>query len=75
MAGIDAEPGRVRGYLVFREAEPGLWNLVGDVEHRVGLTARGERARAVRDATGGADPAAGTYAALPRDQWHVVRHD
>jgi hypothetical protein len=64
----------VRGYVVLREVEPGLWHLVGDVDHRPGLTTRGERVQAVRDASG-ADPAAGVYAALPRDQWHVVRHD
>jgi hypothetical protein len=61
----------VRGYLVFREVEPGLWYLAGDVDHQPGLAMRAERAQAVRDATG-ADPAGGSYAALPRDQWHVV---
>ena len=62
-----------RGYVVFLEAEPGLWRLIGDVDRRPGLAQRAERAQAVRDATGGADPGAGAYAALPRDQWHVVR--
>jgi len=71
MAGTEGGPPAVRGYLVFHEIEPGVWHLVGDVDHRPGLAARAERARAVRDATG-ADPASGSYAALPRDQWHVV---
>lgn len=65
-----------RGYLVFLEVEPGLWQLAGDVDYRPGLTTRAERAQAVRDATGGADLAAGVrYVVLPRDQWHLVRHD
>ena len=74
MAGKDQEsPGDVRGYAVFREVEPGLWQLVGDVDYRPGLTMRAERAQAVRDATGGADAASQVYAALPRNQWHLVR--
>ncbi|MGB6457416.1 MAG: hypothetical protein WBH47_23335 [Streptosporangiaceae bacterium] len=74
MAGQDqASPSDVRGYVVFRQVEPGLWQLVGDVDHRPGLAMRAERAQAVRDATGGADPANGAYAALPRNQWHLVR--
>ena len=62
-----------RGYVVFREVEPGLWQLIGDVDHRPGLGMRVERAQAVRDANGGS-AAGGVYAALHRDQWHVVRH-
>ena len=34
--------------------------------------ARAERAQAVHDATGGAAGAGELYAALPRDQWHLV---
>jgi hypothetical protein len=45
------------------------------MDYRPGLVMRAERAQAVRDATGGADPADGVYAALPRDQWHLVGHD
>jgi hypothetical protein len=63
----------IRGYIVFREVEPDLWHLVGDVDYQPGLTARAARNQAVRDATDGADPGDGVYAALPRDQWHVVR--
>jgi hypothetical protein len=59
---------RIRGYLVFLQVEPGLWRQIGDVDHRPGLTMRAERGRAVRDATGGANPGDGVYAALPRDQ-------
>ena len=66
---------QVRGYVVFREVEPGRWRLIGDVDHRPGLAMRVERAQAVRDATGGADPSDGVYAVLPRDQWHLVRYD
>jgi hypothetical protein len=65
---------RVRGYVVFVQVEQGLWRLIKDVDHRPGLTVRAERAQAVRDATGGANLADGTYAALPRGQWHLVRH-
>ncbi len=64
----------MRGYAVFREVEPGLWYFVGDVDHQPGLAMRAERAQAVRDATGGADPAGAVYAALPRDQWQLVRY-
>lgn len=64
-----------RGYLVFREDEPGLWKLVGDVDHQAGLTARAGRGQAVRDAEGANGPHSGAvYAALPREQWHVLRH-
>jgi hypothetical protein len=67
--------GQVRGYVVFREIEPGLWRMIGAVDHRPGLAMRAERARAVQDATGGADPGDGVYAALHKDQWHLVRRD
>jgi hypothetical protein len=76
MAGSDGQRAAVRGYLVFREVEPGLWQLAGDVDYRPGLAMRAERAQAVRDATGGADLTEGQrYLALPREQWHRVRHD
>jgi len=64
----------VRGYMVFREEEPGLWKLAGDVDYQPGLTARAERIRAVTDVVGAERPARAGYAALPRDQWHVLRH-
>jgi hypothetical protein len=64
----------MRGYIVFREVEPGLWCLIGEVNHRPGLAARTGRGQAVRDATGGADPGDGVFAALPRDQWHVASY-
>jgi hypothetical protein len=83
-----AEVPGVRGYVVFREEEPGLWKLVGDVDYQPGLTARAARIQAVKDALaaagsdGGsagqagncAGSAAGGHAALPRDQWHVLHH-
>jgi hypothetical protein len=72
---VAGESAQVRGYVVFREVSPGRWHLIGDVDHRPGLAARAGRALAVRDATGGAGPDNGVYAALPRDQWHLVRHD
>lgn len=62
-----------RGYVVFLQIEPGLWRLVGDVDHRPGLTQRAERAQAVRDTAAGT-AASGVYAALHRDEWHVVRY-
>jgi len=65
-------PAQIRGYVVFREVEPGMWRQIGVVDHRPGLGARAERAQAVRDATGGTGPGDGVYAALPRDQWHLV---
>jgi hypothetical protein len=68
-------PDAVRGYVVLREVEPGLWHLVGNVDYRPGLATRAERAQAVRDATGAQVPAGAVCAALPRDQWHVVRYD
>jgi hypothetical protein len=70
----DADMPRVRGYVVFRQDEPGLWKLVGDVDYQPGLAARAGRVQAVKDAAGGAAPEAGSYAALPREQWHVLRH-
>jgi hypothetical protein len=73
MPGPGAGAERSRGYVVFRQAEPGLWFLVGDVDYRPGLTARAERIRAVQDATGSAPADGEVYATLQRDQWHVVR--
>ena len=75
MTEVAGESAQVRGYVVFREVEPGRWRLIGDVDHRPGLAMRAERAQAVRDATGGAGPDDGVYAALPRGQWHLVCHD
>ena len=75
MTDVAGGSAQVRGYVVFREVERGRWRLVGDVDHRPGLTMRAERAQAVRDATGSADPGDGVYAALPRTQWYLVRHD
>lgn len=75
MAGSGRGPEAVRRYVVLREVEPGLWHLAGEVDHRPGLIMRRERAQAVRDATAGADPAGGVYAALPREQWHLVHYD
>lgn len=65
----------MRGYVVLQEVEPGLWRLIGDVDYQPGLAARAERGQAVRDATGGADPGDGVYAALHRDEWHLVSDD
>lgn len=70
LAGVAAAD---RGFVVLREVEPGLWQLIGDVDRRPGLAERAARARAVRDAVGEIS-AGGTYAALHRDEWQVVRH-
>jgi hypothetical protein len=81
-----AGPPGVRGYVVFREEEPGLWKLIGDVDYRPGLAARAARVQAVQEAVNAAGPdgggpdgnsagcASAGHAALPRDQWHVLRH-
>ena len=37
-------PAQIRGYVVFREVEAGLWQQIGDVDHRPGW-ARGRSAR------------------------------
>jgi hypothetical protein len=73
MTGPGEPPAAVRGYVVLREDEPGLWYLLGDVDHRPGRSARAERVQAVQDATGSAAGEGVVYAALQRDQWHVVR--
>jgi hypothetical protein len=73
MTGPGARARASRGYVVFRQVEPGVWDLVGHVDYQPGVTARAERARAVQDATGGAPVAGESYAALQRDQWHLVR--
>ena len=54
MTGPGAAAEKRRGYVVFRQVEPGVWYLVGDVDYQPGLSARAERAHAVHDATGGA---------------------
>jgi len=72
MTGPGAAAEKRRGYVVFRQVEPGVWYLVGDVDYQPGLSARAERAHAVHDATGGAAGAGELYAALPRDRWHLV---
>lgn len=79
MSDQDAGLRAVRGYVVFREEEPGLWIFIGDVDYQPGLAARAARVQAVEDAGAGsgghnADSASGAHAALPRDQWHVLRY-
>jgi hypothetical protein len=61
------------GYVVLRELEDGLWQVVGDVDRRTGLTARAGRIQAVKDATGDAARDGETYAALPRSEWRVAQ--
>ena len=73
MTGPGADAEESRGYVVFRQVEPGVWHLAGDVDYQPGLTARAERAQAVQDATGRAAAPGEVYAALQRDQWHLVR--
>jgi hypothetical protein len=67
-----AAPG-AGGYVVLREAEPGRWEFIGDVDRRPGLPARKSRVQAIRDALG-REPADGeVYAALPRSEWRVAQ--
>lgn len=67
-----ATPG-AGGYVVLREAGPGRWELIGDVDRRPGLPARKSRVQAIRDALG-REPADGEiYAALPRSEWRVAQ--
>lgn len=73
MTGSAEQHAAARGYVVLQEVEPGLWHLVGEADHQPGLPARAGRVQAVRDATGGAVREDEIYAALQRDQWHVVR--
>ena len=44
---------RKPGDVVLRQAGDDVWQLVGDVDRRPGLTARVARAQAILDATGG----------------------
>jgi hypothetical protein len=71
----DAGVPGVRGYVVSRQDEPCLRKLVGDVDYQEGMTARAQRVQAVTDADPGFRSSSGdAYAALPRDQWYVLRH-
>jgi hypothetical protein len=61
------------GYVVLREAGPGHWVVVGDVDRRPGYTARNSRVQAVRDAIGREPAPDEVYAVLPRSEWRVAR--
>jgi hypothetical protein len=61
------------GYIVMREAEPGHWHVIGEVDRRPGLPARVSRVQAIADVTNGTADPAGRYAVLPRSEWRVAQ--
>lgn len=73
MTEAGVSPRSAGGYVVLRELEDGHWYLVGDVDRRPGLSARGSRVQAVQDATNGAARPGEVYAAVPRSEWRVAR--
>ncbi len=61
------------GYIVLREAEPGHWHVVGEVDRRPGLTARLSRVQAIADVTNETADPRDHYAVLPRSEWRVAQ--
>jgi len=59
------------GFVVLRETEPGLYEIVGEARRRPGLSARAARAQAVHDATGGKAREDEVYGAILRSEWRI----
>jgi hypothetical protein len=73
MAGSEGQPVAVRGYVVLREVEPGLWPLAGEVDRRPGLAADAARVQAGRDAVGGDPGKDEVYAVVLRSEWRMAQ--
>jgi hypothetical protein len=70
-----AEPrrgGSAPGFVVLREVSEGRWQFLGEVDRKLGLTARAARAQAILDATNGKAQAGQVYAAVLRSEWRVA---
>jgi hypothetical protein len=62
---------RSPGYVVLRQVGEGRWELAGEAERRLGLTARRARAQAVADATGDEARPGEVYGAVLRSEWRI----
>ena len=60
------------GYVVLRQVGEDMWQLVGEVDRRPGLTARVSRTQAIQDATGATAAAGEAYRVLPRSEWRLA---
>ena len=60
------------GYVVLRQVDDDLWQLVGDVDRRPGQTARKARAQAVGDATKGDSDRDAVHAVVLRSEWRIA---
>jgi hypothetical protein len=60
------------GFVVLRRRDDGLWELLGELPRKRGVTARAARSQAILDATGGKAKAGETYAAVLRSEWRVA---
>jgi hypothetical protein len=66
------EPSRP-GFVVLRRVDEDRWELLGEFERKLGLTARAARSQAILEATGGRARAGGDYAAVLRSEWRIAR--
>jgi hypothetical protein len=60
------------GYVVLRRIGADRWQLVGDVDRALGLTAKAARERAIEDATKGRAKPGDEYRAVLRSEWRIA---
>ena len=67
--GEDRQPS---GYVVLRQVEEDLWQLVAEADRQPGRNARNARGQAVVDATKGDARPEETYAVVLRSEWRIA---
>jgi hypothetical protein len=60
------------GYVVLRQEGQAQWRMIGEAERKPGMTARGARLQAIKDATGGRAKEGEVYAAVLRSEWRIA---
>lgn len=60
------------GFVVFRQADDGHWQCLGEVARRPGLNARAARSQAIVDACQGRLQVGTAYAAVLRSEWRIA---
>jgi hypothetical protein len=59
------------GYVVFRQADDGRWELIGEARRRPGRTARAARRDAIVEALGREPEPGERCAAVLRSEWRI----
>jgi hypothetical protein len=60
------------GFVVLHQTGKGPWQLIGEAERRLGLSARSARSQAILGATGGKAKPGDVYAVILRSEWRVA---